>query len=135
MQAVVDTNIIISGILKIDSPPSKILNLILSGKLILNFDSRIFNEYERVLRSSKFSFPENLISELIYFLKKESCFVSPPPIQIEIQDKDDLPFIEVGVYKNIPIITGNKKHFELSNEFNLTIFTPSEFINTKYNMG
>jgi uncharacterized protein len=135
MQVVVDTNVIISGIIKPDNSPAKILNAILSRKLILNLDSRIFSEYERILKSLKFSFPENLVSELLYFIKKESYFTSPSPVQIEVKDKNDLPFIELAIHKNIPIITGNKKHFEISNEFNLTIFTPSEFINTNYNMS
>jgi hypothetical protein len=32
-------------------------------------------------------------------------------MQIEIPDEDDIPFCEVAAYLNVPLITGNIKHF------------------------
>ncbi|MDK2886455.1 MAG: hypothetical protein PWP54_1013 [Thermosipho sp. (in: thermotogales)] len=127
MKAVIDTNVIVSGVLKPKSIPAEILNLILSGKLLICADSRIINEYREVLSRDKFGFPSGLIDDLIYFIESTSILVSPPPIKLDLIDKGDLPFIEVAFYTGAPIITGNKKHFQ--NVENIKIYNPKEFLN------
>ncbi len=129
MQVVVDTNVIVSGIIKINSIPAKIVNLIISGKLTLNLDVRILNEYRNVLQSPKFSFPESLVSDFIDFIEKESYLVSPLPVTLKMNDNSDIPFIEVALYRNIPVITGNKRHFNIEGVQKLVVYSPKEFLN------
>ena len=126
MKVVVDTNVLVSGIINPFGKPAYILNFILDGKLILCIDSRIYSEYERVLLSPKFSFPERHVKTLLNFIKNRSIFVSPLPLKINLPDPSDLPFLEVAVSEGVPIITGNKKHFESAT--GIKIFTPAEFI-------
>ena len=126
MRVVVDTSVLVSSLLKPHSIPAKILNLILSREVIICADSRIINEYNDVLLRDKFSFPETLVNDLISYIKSIVMLVSPPPLQIEVIDPGDLPFIEVAHYLNIPIITGNAKHFKGLK--NIEILTPDEFI-------
>ncbi|QTA38473.1 putative toxin-antitoxin system toxin component, PIN family [Thermosipho ferrireducens] len=125
-KVVVDTNVIVSGLIKPNSTPAKILNLILSGEFTICADSRIISEYNEVLLRDKFSFPKDLINDFISYLKSVSILVSPPSLPIKLTDSGDLPFIEVAYYLNIPIITGNTKHFKSLK--NIKIFTPDEFI-------
>ena len=68
MKVVVDTNVIVSGIINPYGKPAHVLNLILNGELILCIDSRIYREYERVLKSPKFSFPEEYVKVFLDFL-------------------------------------------------------------------
>ena len=123
---VLDTNVLISGIINPYGSPAKILNLILNGNLIINADTRILTEYERVLKSPKFSFPPDQIKILIQFIFHHCSFIVPSPLQIDLIDEADLPFIEVAIHENIPFITGNKKHFHNIEE--LKIFSPNEFL-------
>jgi putative PIN family toxin of toxin-antitoxin system len=133
VQVVVDTNVIVSGIIKINSIPAEIVNLIINGKLTLNLDARILNEYRNVLQSPKFPFPEPLISDFIDFIEKESYLVSPLPLTLKMIDNGDLPFIEVAFYRNVPIITGNKRYFNIKfdneNAQELVVYSPKEFLN------
>ncbi|WP_126993670.1 putative toxin-antitoxin system toxin component, PIN family [Thermosipho globiformans] len=126
MKVVVDTNVIVSGILKPESLPAKILNLVLSEKLLICADSRIVSEYRNVLLREKFGFPKKLVNDLIDFIESTSILVSPPPISLDLIDKGDLPFIEVALFVNVPIITGNKKHFQEIKD--LIIYTPNDFL-------
>ncbi|MCX6091062.1 MAG: putative toxin-antitoxin system toxin component, PIN family [Candidatus Atribacteria bacterium] len=52
---VLDTNVLVAGIINPFGNPAKVLNLVLNGELIINADTRILSEYERVLKSQKFS--------------------------------------------------------------------------------
>ena len=55
MKVVIDTNIIVSGLLTPFGSPSEILRLLALGKLIICFDTRIMAEYLGVLNRPKFS--------------------------------------------------------------------------------
>jgi len=126
MKVVVDTNVLVSGIINPHARPAHVLNLVLDGKLTLCIDSRIYDEYERVLLSPKFSFPKEYVKILLDFIKRKSVFVVPLPLRTDPLDESDLPFLEVAFSAKAPIITGNRKHFE--NVKGIEIYTPSEFI-------
>jgi putative PIN family toxin of toxin-antitoxin system len=126
MKVVVDTNVLVSGIVNPYGKPAHILNLILDEKLTLCIDSRIYSEYERVLLSPKFSFPKEYVKILLDFIKEKSVFVTPSPLEINPPDESDLPFLEVAFSAKVPIITGNKRHFESVK--GVKIYTLAEFI-------
>jgi len=128
MNIVMDMNVFVSGILKPMSFPANVLNQVLQKKVILNLDARIFNEYTHVLYRDRFGFSKELVSMVLSFIEKESVLVSPEPFrQQKLVDPYDLPFIEVALCKNIPLITGNRKHFSSVSE--LSLYTPKEWIN------
>ncbi len=54
MKIVLDTNVLISGILKPSGPPGRIVDLLRSGVLQLVVDDRILAEYTDVLRRDYF---------------------------------------------------------------------------------
>jgi uncharacterized protein len=126
---VADTNVIVSALIKPFSDSAQILNLILSGKLRLAYDTRIITEYEEVLKRDKFGFDFKHIDSIIIQIKEEGVPVSPLPLKDNLPDKDDLPFLEAAVSGSADfIITGNKKHFPAVNYKNIRIVSPAEFL-------
>ncbi|MHB1680146.1 MAG: putative toxin-antitoxin system toxin component, PIN family [bacterium] len=125
MNVVLDTNAIVSGIINQNGFPAKLLNMVINGKLTINADTRIILEYDRVLRSPKFLFPEENVESLLKFLSHESKLVLPNPLLMTLPDPSDRPFIEVSLHENIPLITGNKKHFNGIEK--LMLYSPKEF--------
>jgi len=123
---VLDTNVLVAGIINPFGNPAKVLNLVLNDELIINADTRILSEYERVLKSQKFFFPKDHINVLLQFIFHQCCLIVPNPLRVDLVDEDDLPFIEVALQENIPFITGNKKHFKSIENFK--IYSPSEFL-------
>jgi len=127
---VIDTNIIVSGLLKPFSDTARILALILSGKITLAYDSRIINEYEEVLKRKKFNFSNHNIEAIIAEIKEEGVYVSAVPLKGSLPDRDDEPFLEVALSGKINVlVTGNKKHFPEEFTKNVKILSPSEFLN------
>ena len=134
MIVVVDTNIIISALVKPFSDSSKILNMILSGKLKIAYDFRVLIEYEEVLKREKFNFEPKHIESIITQIKEEGITVDPSPLNEVLLDKDDLPFLEIAVSVSADfIITGNNKHFPKNFYKNIEILSPSEFLE-EYNL-
>jgi predicted nucleic acid-binding protein len=105
--------------------PASILNLAINGSVIVILDTRIFDEYAEVLQREKFAFPEDAVKEILAFIQREGVFVLPLPVACTVPDPGDLPFIEVALYVQVPIVTGNVRHFRGSGA---TITTPVEFL-------
>lgn len=61
MIIVLDTNVLVSGLLTPFGSSGEIVRMITSGKLILEYDSRILIEYEEVLNRPKFHFDKEPI--------------------------------------------------------------------------
>lgn len=130
MKVVLDTNVLVSAILSPFENPASILRSILFGDLLLCYDLRIISEYREVLQRKKFNFEQQEINDLIDYLEHIAELIIPRPLKINLQDMDDLPFIEVAASANANyLITGNKKHFSnLGIETNFKIVSPKEFL-------
>ena len=57
MRVVLDTNVLVSGLLTPSGPCGQIVELVLDGVLDLCVDGRILDEYEDVLRRPKLAIP------------------------------------------------------------------------------
>jgi putative PIN family toxin of toxin-antitoxin system len=64
MRVVLDTNVIISGMISIEGTPAQIVNLLINGRITLLYDSRILKEYVEVLNRKKFGFKKSTITPL-----------------------------------------------------------------------
>ncbi|MBN2656297.1 MAG: putative toxin-antitoxin system toxin component, PIN family [Spirochaetales bacterium] len=112
MKIVLDTNVLVSGVLSPNGIPAQILNLVLEKKVTLITDTRILAEYSEVLKRPKFGFKPEWINPLLDFIKMESELVIPEPINISFPDPDDIMFWEVAkTGKALYIVSGNLKHF------------------------
>ncbi|ACR80007.1 putative toxin-antitoxin system toxin component, PIN family [Kosmotoga olearia] len=125
MKVVIDTNVLVSALLKPYSKPATILNMIIAGQIVPCFDARIFNEYEHVLLRKKFGFDPSLVEIFLRYLKRHGIFVTPKPLDPVLPDPYDLPFYEVAASAGAVIITGNKKHFPVDD---VEVFSPDEFL-------
>ncbi len=126
MKIVLDTNVLISSLLNPNGVPAKILNLILSQKIILLFDNRILNEYYNVLKRDKFKFSDELILPLIDFMKHEGTYINAIPLKEKFTDEDDKKFYEVFISGSADyLVTGNMNHFPKDKQ----IVKPAVFLN------
>ncbi len=129
MKVVVDTNVLVAGLLSPYGPPGEIVMMIAAGHLALGFDARILHEYAEVLRRPKFRFPLDLITTLLEQIRLEGEVVGSVPQPIELPDSDDQPFLEVALASQACcLITGNIKHFPATKRRGMTVLTPAKFI-------
>ncbi len=125
MKVVLDTNVLVSGLINPEAMPAQIINLILNGKVTALYDTRILKEYNEVLHRKKFHFKRSWITPLLDYIRKEGEFITAEPLQHTFIDENDEMFYEVAKTGNAEyIITRNKSHFH-----NIEIAkTPKEFI-------
>ena len=73
MIIVLDTNVIVSGILRPYSKAASILRLVATGAITLAYDLRIFSEYRDVLNRPKFAFSMENIDAFLGQVEKEEA--------------------------------------------------------------
>ena len=62
---VIDTNFLVSAMLKWQSIPGKILELTFNGIIIPVINDEIVSEYRTVLSRPKFKLPEEIVNDII----------------------------------------------------------------------
>ena len=129
MIVVLDTNVIISGILKPYSKAAAILHLVADGTIRLAYDLRLLSEYRDVLSRSKFNFAKENVEAFLDQVEQEGLLASAKPLKIHLPDPDDEPFLEIALAaKAMAIVTGNKRHFPKGKSEGVKILSPAEFL-------
>jgi uncharacterized protein len=111
IKAVIDTNVLVSALLSPNGAPAKILNMAISGKILVCIDSRILLDYENVLRRDKFPFDPLDVSVLLSRILQIGVVVVPKPTEIQSSEQGDKKFYEVAKCTGAHLVTENMKHF------------------------
>lgn len=128
MKVVLDTNVLVSGLLTPFGPCGEIVRMVSSAELTLALDARILIEYQEVLARPKFRFDQDKIAALIDHIEHRGMTVASSPLPQSLPDVDDEPFLAVAIAAQVVcIVTGNQIHFPADLCPGVTIFSPSEF--------
>jgi len=126
---VMDTNVLISGLLSPHSHSARLVGLVAEGLIRVAFDERILAEYREVLARPKFPFQPAQIEALLTQIEEEGLKITPLPIATRLPDSDDLPFLEVALSAKVDfLVTGNKKHYPPSVRRGIQVFSPKQFL-------
>jgi len=123
-QWVIDTNVIVSGLMTPSGSSAQIIDAILNGQVKLVYDSRILKEYRDVLSRPRLKLPPMKIQALLVSMHRQ-LLVSPSVSGIIGPDSDDIIFIEAALATtDKTIITGNLAHFQKRILQEVRILTP-----------
>ena len=129
IKAVLDTNVLISGIL-FGGNPRQILELVIQGKIDAYISPAIFIEFKEVLIRPKFG----ITHEKCFLITKEIenlfCFVFPQ-IRVDLikDDPDDNIILECALAADVEyIITGDSHLLTLKSFEKIQIISPVMFI-------
>lgn len=113
--AVIDTNILVSAMLKWDSIPGNVMELVFSGTITPLLNEHIMKEYRDVLSRPKFHMTEDIIRNVLDEIDRLGIYIGESKIDIVFPDPKDRVFYEVVMEerktKTAYLITGNIKHF------------------------
>ena len=131
MKIVLDTNVLVAGVLNPRGTPADILNLILNEEVTVCYDDRIIIEYRSVLKRDKFRFDPDTVDILVNHIEELGERIDAKPLAVAINDSDDVMFYEVleSAGANF-LVTGNTKHFEQIKD--KRIVTPAVFMGKYY---
>jgi len=125
VKVVLDTNVIVSGVLTPGGVCHRILELVRDGVLIPCADGRILAEYDAVFLYPKLSSVLEPSREVVSFLRSVAVRVGAVPLAATLPDADDLPFLEVASAASAVLVTGNVRHFPKGARGHVTVVTPA----------
>jgi putative PIN family toxin of toxin-antitoxin system len=112
IRAVIDTNVLVSGLISPTRNEALILLAVHQGSLRPCLSEAIITEYAAVLARPKFSFPEKRIAALLATLRQCGEVFGPGIAQARSLDPADAEFLHSAEVAQADfIITGNKRHF------------------------
>ena len=129
MRIVLDTNVLVAGLLSATGPPGRIVEAVIAGDLEAVFDMAIRQEYDEVLRRPEFLFATEQIDALLVALDRFGFLVAGvPPWPVALPDPDDEPFLAVAGATGSILVTGNLRHFPKTCRRGASVLTPRELI-------
>ncbi len=129
MKIVLDTNVLVSGLLQPLGPSGQIVRRVVVGELVLCHDVRILAEYREVLHREKFRFDSERIESLLEEISAGGTPVAASSLAISLPDPDDEPFLEIALAGGVQcLVTGNMKHYPAGARSGMEVLSPRSFI-------
>ena len=115
--AVIDTNVIVSSMLKKDSIPGQIVQSVSEDIITPILNEEIIDEYSEVLSRNKFGLDIKEIDSLLNIIKAKAIFLERKQTLEDFIDEDDIVFFEIVMSARSTmdayLITGNMKHYPI----------------------
>lgn len=125
---VVDTNVLVSAMLKWNSVPGNVMELVFDGPIIPVYNSEILKEYREVLSRPKFHFTKDIVDTVVDNIESKGIPIEAKELETILSDPKDRIFYEVVFEKrkteDAYLVTGNLKHFPVET----FIVTPREML-------
>jgi len=109
---VLDTNVLVSGLLSPSGPPGRLVDVLLGRRLRLALDDRIEIEYREVLARPRLGIEPVRREAFLAILQFQEHVIALPWPHEPPPDEDDVASLEVAL--QVPertVVTGNLKHF------------------------
>jgi putative PIN family toxin of toxin-antitoxin system len=122
---VLDTNVVVSGLLSASGPPARLIDGAVSGALRLVYDDRIEAEYRDVLARPALKIDGAEREAFLAVLVLHECVTAPSWTGEALPDPDDQMFVEVALLADDhTLVTGNLWHFSRRNCAPVTVLDP-----------
>ncbi len=113
--AVIDTNVVVSAMLKWQSLPGNILELVFDGIIMPVFNDEILSEYREVLSRPKFNLSNQIIEDFVGNIEELGLSIKAATLDLDFPDPKDRVFYEITMESRKSdetyLVTGNIKHF------------------------
>jgi putative PIN family toxin of toxin-antitoxin system len=130
MKIVLDTNIVVSGLLQSQGNPAQVLTLALAGAVQTCHDERILAEYAEVLARPRFKFDPKRVREVLNKIETDGLAVdASQQSNLDLPDVDDEPFLAVALAASADfLVTGNLSDYPPNKRRGCPVVSPAAFM-------
>jgi len=130
MKIVLDTNVVVSGLLQAQGNPAQVLSLVLSGAIQICHDERILAEYTEVLARPRFKFDPKRVRDVLKKIETDGLVVAASrEAGLDLPDTDDEPFLEVALAASADfLVTGNLADYPPDKRRGCKVISPAAFV-------
>ena len=130
MKIVLDTNLVVSGLLSSQGNPAQVLTLAVAGAVQACYDERILAEYAEVLARPRFKFDPKRVREVLNKIETDGLAVdASEESNLDLPDVDDEPFLAVALAVSVDfLVTGNLSDYPPDKRRGCTVVSPAAFM-------
>lgn len=129
MKVVLDTNVLVSGLISPSGPPGEILRLLETGLIVPCLSEGILGEYRNVLTRPEFQFSVFKIASLLQRFEAVGELVIAELLPGDFPDPKDAPFLEAALAAHADfLVTGNLRHFPERLRQGVAVVSPRGFL-------
>jgi uncharacterized protein len=130
MKLVLDTNILVSGLLYSQGNPAQVLSLALAGTVQVCHDSRILAEYAEVLSRPPFKFDPQRVRQVLEKLEIDGVDIDGSSLgDLHLPDPDDEPSLGVALAARVDfLVTGNLSDYPPEMTRGCAVISPADFM-------
>jgi putative PIN family toxin of toxin-antitoxin system len=132
VKAVVDTNVIVSAVISLNSPPDRVLRAWQNGAFDLVLSDVLLDELADVLHRGpirrRIGWPDEAIQRFLHSF--EQVIIHAPRMSVRVvRDASDDRVVEAGLAANADyIVTGDRDLLDLGSYEGIEIVTPARFL-------
>jgi hypothetical protein len=135
VRVIVDTNIIVSGLISSGGPPAKILNAVLQGLLIPVLSPDTLAELEAVLSRPRLQPPFVRAGieagEFLAAFRQLAEIVEPTTVDIPVRDEKDRIFLELAATRpSVDFLITGDRDFEREQYAGVPVISAALFVTT-----
>jgi len=129
LRIVLDTNVLVSGLLSSSGPPREILRLLETAPIVPCLNESIVVEYRDVLARPRLALPVSAVANLLLLLESVGEHIPTGPYSVSLPDPDDEVFLAVALAAHADfLVTGNLRDFPARLRQGVAVVSPREFI-------
>jgi putative PIN family toxin of toxin-antitoxin system len=127
-KAVLDTNVVVSGLRNPEGNAADVLKLAESRTFRCYVSKEILNEYEEVLTRQSLRLEREQIRKFVRMLRRTAIVVTPSKRIEATSDPDDNVFLECATEARADyVVTGNLRHFP-ARFHDIRVVSPRQFL-------
>ncbi len=129
MTIVLDTNVLVSGLIAPFGPPGDIVRLLAGGAIRVCYDARILAEYREVLSRPAFGIATDRMASLLDQVESDGVLVTSRPLAMRLPDPEDEMFLAVALSGGARcLVTGDLRHYPERSRQAVTVVSPRRFV-------
>ena len=129
MRVVLDTNVLVAGLLSAVGPPGWIVEAVVAGDFDIVFDDAILQEYAEVLKRPELGLPAERVEDLLAIIERFGWRVAATERwPVALPDPDDEAFLAAAGATGAVLVTGNLRHFPVKIRRGVEVRSPRQFI-------
>lgn len=112
LRLVIDTNVVVAGLLTPGGPPGRLLRALRDRQVQAVVCEAVIDEYTEVLNRPRFPFAGSIASGVVtHFVGHGLWLDKLERTSISLVDASDQPFYDCAYSAACPLVTGNLRHF------------------------
>lgn len=128
MRVVLDTNVLVSGLMTPDGTCGRVVDLFIGGSIEVCVDDRILSEYTDVLQRPELRIEPRDAAEVLGLIQGRAHLILTVPLAVALPDPDDLPFLEVASASGAILVTGNSRHYPSEACADVVVLSPADLL-------